>query len=195
MAGTTWRRISSRVVHDLADFARAAPVGDRVVDGLAVDAQAEAGGRSSAPKPEEETDGKEQGIEVQGVISENLPNAMFRVKLESGHEVLAHVSGKIRMNFIKDSSGGSGSRRAFALRPDSRSYLVSLQIEHSGVGARSIRGGGSSLRPAAFCRALWRSEMKVRASVKKICEKCKVIKREGVVRVICKNPKHKQRQG
>ncbi len=37
--------------------------------------------------------------------------------------------------------------------------------------------------------------MKVRASVKKICEKCKVIKREGVVRVICKNPKHKQRQG
>ena len=60
-------------------------------------------GRSSGPKaqPEEETDGKEQGIEVQGVISENLPNAMFRVKLESGHEVLAHVSGKIRMNFIK----------------------------------------------------------------------------------------------
>jgi translation initiation factor IF-1 len=35
------------------------------------------------------------------VISENLPNAMFRVKLESGHEVLAHVSGKIRMNFIR----------------------------------------------------------------------------------------------
>jgi len=59
------------------------------------------GGRSSAPKPEAEVDAKEQGIEVQGVISENLPNAMFRVKLESGHEVLAHVSGKIRMNFIK----------------------------------------------------------------------------------------------
>lgn len=38
--------------------------------------------------------------------------------------------------------------------------------------------------------------MKVRASVKKMCEKCKVIRREGVVRVICsKNPKHKQRQG
>ena len=40
-----------------------------------------------------------------------------------------------------------------------------------------------------------RQIMKVRASVKKICEKCKIIKREGVVRVICKNPKHKQRQG
>lgn len=37
--------------------------------------------------------------------------------------------------------------------------------------------------------------MKVRASVKKICDKCKIIKREGVVRVICVNPKHKQRQG
>jgi len=38
-------------------------------------------------------------------------------------------------------------------------------------------------------------EMKVRASVKKMCDKCKVIHREGVVRVICSNPKHKQRQG
>jgi large subunit ribosomal protein L36 len=37
--------------------------------------------------------------------------------------------------------------------------------------------------------------MKVRASVKKMCKKCKVIKRKGVVRVICKIPKHKQRQG
>ena len=38
-------------------------------------------------------------------------------------------------------------------------------------------------------------EMKVRASVKKICESCKIIKREGILRVICKNPRHKQRQG
>jgi large subunit ribosomal protein L36 len=37
--------------------------------------------------------------------------------------------------------------------------------------------------------------MKVRASVKAICEKCKIVKRRGVVRVICSNPKHKQRQG
>jgi len=37
--------------------------------------------------------------------------------------------------------------------------------------------------------------VKVRASVKKICDKCKVIRREGVVRVICDKPKHKQRQG
>ena len=38
-------------------------------------------------------------------------------------------------------------------------------------------------------------KMKVRASVKKICDKCKIIKRKGIVRVICDNPKHKQRQG
>ena len=37
--------------------------------------------------------------------------------------------------------------------------------------------------------------VKVRSSVKPICEKCKVIKRKGIVRVICENPKHKQRQG
>ncbi|MEO6695274.1 MAG: 50S ribosomal protein L36 [Ignavibacteria bacterium] len=37
--------------------------------------------------------------------------------------------------------------------------------------------------------------MKVRSSVKKMCVKCKIIKRKGVVRVICSNPKHKQRQG
>ncbi len=37
--------------------------------------------------------------------------------------------------------------------------------------------------------------MKVKASVKRICEKCKLVKRKGVVRVICSNPRHKQRQG
>ncbi len=37
--------------------------------------------------------------------------------------------------------------------------------------------------------------MKVRASIKKICEHCKMIKRKGVLRIVCKNPRHKQRQG
>ena len=40
-----------------------------------------------------------------------------------------------------------------------------------------------------------RTVMKVRASVRKMCDKCRIIKRRGVVRVICSNPKHKQRQG
>ncbi|HHT28204.1 MAG TPA: translation initiation factor IF-1 [Firmicutes bacterium] len=40
-------------------------------------------------------------IEVEGTVLEALPNAMFRVKLENNHEVLAHISGKMRMNFIR----------------------------------------------------------------------------------------------
>ncbi len=44
---------------------------------------------------------KEEAIEVDGTIVEPLPNAMFRVELTNGHRVLAHVSGKIRMNFIR----------------------------------------------------------------------------------------------
>jgi translation initiation factor IF-1 len=44
---------------------------------------------------------KEDVVEVQGTIAETLPNAMFRVELENGHRVLAHISGKMRMHFIK----------------------------------------------------------------------------------------------
>jgi len=44
---------------------------------------------------------KEEPIEVEGVVVEPLPNAMFRVKLENGHIVLAHISGKMRMHYIR----------------------------------------------------------------------------------------------
>jgi translation initiation factor IF-1 len=44
---------------------------------------------------------KEEPIEVEGRVIEPLPNAMFRVELENGHRVLAHISGKMRMHFIK----------------------------------------------------------------------------------------------
>lgn len=44
---------------------------------------------------------KKDVIEVEGKIIEPLPNAMFRVELDNGHEVLAHISGKLRMNFIR----------------------------------------------------------------------------------------------
>ena len=44
---------------------------------------------------------KEDSIEVQGTIIETLPNAMFRVELENGYRVLAHISGKMRMHYIK----------------------------------------------------------------------------------------------
>ena len=80
-------------------------------------------------------------IEVEGTVVEKLPNAMFQVELENGHQILAHISGKLRMNFIRILPGDK------------------VTIE------------------------------------KPICEKCKVIKRKGSIRVICENPKHKQRQG
>ncbi len=44
---------------------------------------------------------KEDIIEVEGKVVEALPNAMFQVELDNGHKVLAHISGKLRMNFIK----------------------------------------------------------------------------------------------
>lgn len=44
---------------------------------------------------------KEDVIEVEGTVLEPLPNAMFRVELKNGHKILAHVSGKIRMNYIR----------------------------------------------------------------------------------------------
>ena len=44
---------------------------------------------------------KEEPIEVQGTVIEPLPNAKFKVELENGHEVLAHVSGKMRINYIR----------------------------------------------------------------------------------------------
>ncbi|WIV13174.1 translation initiation factor IF-1 [Proteiniborus sp. MB09-C3] len=44
---------------------------------------------------------KKDVIEVEGTVAEALPNAMFKVRLENGHEILAHISGKLRMNFIR----------------------------------------------------------------------------------------------
>jgi translation initiation factor IF-1 len=48
---------------------------------------------------------KEQSIQVDGTVIEPLPNAMFRVELENGHRILAHVSGKMRMHFIRILTG------------------------------------------------------------------------------------------
>ena len=48
---------------------------------------------------------KDDVLEVEGTVVETLPNAMFKVELENGHQVLAHISGKLRMNFIKNLPG------------------------------------------------------------------------------------------
>ena len=48
---------------------------------------------------------KEENIELEGVVTETLPNTMFRVKLDNGHEILAHISGKMRKNYIRILTG------------------------------------------------------------------------------------------
>ena len=97
-------------------------------------------------------------IEVEGVVTDSFPNAMFEVELVNGHKILAHISGKLRMNFIRILPGDK------------------VTVELSPYD-------------------LTRDTMKVRPSVKPICEKCKIIKRKGRIMVICENPKHKQKQG
>ena len=115
-------------------------------------------------------------IELQGTVVESLPNAMFKVELENGYTILAHISGKIRMNFIK-------------ILPGDR---VTVELS-----PYDLTRGRITYRFKYNFEFLTRRlhNMKVRASVKPMCEKCKVIKRKGRVMVICENPKHKQVQG
>ncbi len=71
---------------------------------------------------------KEDAIEVEGTVVEPLPNAMFRVELENGHRVLAHVSGKMRMNFIRILPGDK--------------VKVELSLLVTAFAARPRRSGG-----------------------------------------------------
>ncbi len=59
------------------------------------------GGKRGQANKGPESPKRDDAIEVEGTVVEPLPNAMFRVQLESGHKVLAHISGKMRMNFIR----------------------------------------------------------------------------------------------
>ena len=111
---------------------------------------------------------KEELIELEGTVIETLPNTTFKVRLDNGHELLAHISGKLRMHYIKILPGDK----------------VKLEISPYDLNRGRITWRGKQ-----------EEKMKVGPSVKPMCDKCKVIKRKGVVRVICDNPKHKQRQG
>ena len=71
---------------------------------------------------------KEDAIEVMAVVIETLPNAMFKVKLENNHEVLTHVSGRMRKNFIRILAWRPRGRGVESLRPESRTDRVPLQI-------------------------------------------------------------------
>ena len=107
-------------------------------------------------------------IEFQGKVVELLPSAPFRVERENGHVVIAHLSGKMRMNNIRIIPGDK------------------VKVEMTPY----------DLTKGRIVYRFWYLQiMKVRSGVKKICLQCKIIRRERRVRVICKNPKHKQRQG
>jgi large subunit ribosomal protein L36 len=67
-----------------------------------------------------------------------------------------------------------------------------LRARHRGAGSGSLSGGQSRATGPKLCL---KGIMKVRPSVKPMCEKCKIIRRHGAVLVICQNPRHKQRQG
>ena len=106
---------------------------------------------------------KSDMIEVEGTVVEAMPNTTFQVDIGNGHTILAHISGKLRMNFIR-------------ILPGDKVTVEMSPYDLTRVSRRFI-------------------DMKVRPSVKPMCEKCKIIRRKGRVMVICENPKHKQRQG
>ncbi len=114
-------------------------------------------------------------IEVEGAVVEALPNGTYRVELPNGHRVLAYVTGKARLSF-------PGWRRE--IRSAWKCRLTICRKAASSWGHRPVSQFEFEL-----------DFMKVRASVKKLCENCKIIRRKGIIRVICTNPRHKQRQG
>ncbi len=101
---------------------------------------------------------------------EQLPSALYRVRLDGGEPVMAHIADRLDRNFIRVLVGDR--------------VVVELSPVDPGRGRSVADSETESLRT-----------MKVRASVKRICDKCKIVRRRGVVRVICPNQKHKQRQG
>ena len=125
---------------------------------------------------------KEDVIEVEGIVREAMPNTVFKVELlnkegkPNGHVVMAHISGKLRTNFIRILPGDK----------------VTMEMSPYDLTKARITWRSKSEAPWGIKEV---NIMKVKPSVKPICEKCKVIKRKGRVMIICANPKHKQRQG
>ena len=77
-------------------------------------------------------------IEFEGIIKESLPNAMFRVELENGHLVLAHISGKIRKNFIKILPG---DKVKVELTPyDLNRGRITFRVQEKRAANREIQG-------------------------------------------------------
>ena len=141
---------------------------------------------------------KEDVIELEGTVLEALPNAMFKVELENGHTILAHISGKMRMHYIKILPGDRVTVELSVYdlneRPDRAHAPAKTRILRVGVTAEKTIASGWACTYRTI-RIPKGNDMKVRPSVKKMCDKCKIIRRHGKILVICENPRHKQRQG
>ena len=109
----------------------------------------------------------EQKLEIDGEVTEALPNLLFRVKLENDHELLAHLAGKMRRFRIRVLSGRQGPGRGLSLRPQPRTHRLPLQVGSSAPTAQLI-AASAAIGLAATKRsrgnfsstgaiALWRS--------------------------------------
>jgi translation initiation factor IF-1 len=132
---------------------------------------------------------KDGVIEIEGVVSEALPNAMFRVELTNGHKVLATISGKMRQNYIRIIPEDRVVVE-LALRPHARSHRLPLPLDRSRSNERA---------DAAASRRLEDSEQEI-MKVNPPSSPSATTARSSVATVaswsICKsNPRHKQRQG
>ena len=78
---------------------------------------------------------KEDHIEMEGTVTETLPNTMFRVELENGHVVTAHISGKMRKHYIRILTRRQGHRTADALRSHQRPHYLprTLKLRRRGL--------------------------------------------------------------
>ena len=103
----------------------------------------------------ERTMSKEDAIEVQGKVVEPLPNAMFRVVMDNGHKVLAHVSGKMRMNRIRILPGDTVTMELSPYDLDPRSDHVPVQVRsrRSSSPARTDSLGRQRLTVSAVTHA------------------------------------------
>ena len=73
---------------------------------------------------------KQDVIELEGTVLDTLPNAMFKVELENGHEILAHVSGKIRMNYIRILPGDKVTVEMFHMIYHAVELLIVINNRH-----------------------------------------------------------------
>ena len=76
---------------------------------------------------------KEDVIEIEGIVLEALPNATFQVELPNGHKILAHISGKLRMNFIRILPG---DKVTVEIRPHQGTHYMAFQIARQGNARR-----------------------------------------------------------